>query len=321
MNVHLTFDVEIWCNDWAHLDERFPSAFERYVFGRSAQGAFALPKTLELLDRHGLHGVFFVEPLFAARFGLEHLATIVDLIRDAGQEVQLHLHTEWVDELPYAIVEDCRRKRQHLSYFTLEEQIALISHGAQLLEQAGANRPTTFRAGSFACNHDSYKAMNVCGLTIDSSLNACTKVSGPDLRALDIHQRPAWLEGVYSVPVAIYSDGFGKLRSAQVNGSGFRELIEAMEGGAEAGVTDFVIVSHNFEMLKPGTSVPDAVVVRRFERLCAHLQAQRSVLPTTTFTVPEAQVAEARPGPEDGLCTAGVMATTTRHLEQLWRRF
>ena len=69
MNVYITFDVEVWCNSWRDLDARFPASFERYYFGRSDAGDYALPKTLEILNRHGLLGVFFVEPLFSARFG------------------------------------------------------------------------------------------------------------------------------------------------------------------------------------------------------------------------------------------------------------
>jgi len=81
MKVLLTFDVEVWCNSWEHLDKLFPSAFDRYVYGHSRHGSYALPKTLEILNTHGLQGVFFIEPLFAARFGLSYLQTIVNLIR------------------------------------------------------------------------------------------------------------------------------------------------------------------------------------------------------------------------------------------------
>ena len=45
--------------------------------------------TLRVLKEHGIKGVFFVEPLFAARFGLEKLRIILELILEAGQEVQL----------------------------------------------------------------------------------------------------------------------------------------------------------------------------------------------------------------------------------------
>ena len=75
MNVYLTFDIEVWCNGWSHLDDNFPGSFERYVYGASRTEGYALPKTLQILQRHGLHGVFFVEPLFSARFGSQHLKT------------------------------------------------------------------------------------------------------------------------------------------------------------------------------------------------------------------------------------------------------
>ncbi|MCK7579199.1 MAG: hypothetical protein MZV65_28025 [Chromatiales bacterium] len=110
MKVYLTFDVEIWCNGWGRLDAEFPAAFERYVYGRSRHGEYALPKTLEILDQHGLHGIFFVEPLFAMRFGVEYLKHIIDIIQSAGQEVQLHLHPEWTDESPEPIIKKLRQK-------------------------------------------------------------------------------------------------------------------------------------------------------------------------------------------------------------------
>lgn len=317
MNVHLTFDVEVWCNDWARLDERFPAAFERYVFGRSAKGEYALPKTLEIMARHGIKGVFFVEPLFAARFGLHHLETIVSLIRDAGQDVQLHLHTEWVDELAKPPIEDHRTKRQHLSHYTADEQRALIRFAADLLQQAGAPRPEAFRAGSFACNRDTFAALRDHGIALDSSLNACYDVSGPDLAGSDVRRKPGWIDGVYSVPVSTYRDGFGRLRSAQVNGSGFAELADAMQSAAEAGSSEFVIVSHNFEMLKPGRSEPDLLVVRRFENLCQHLGRNQASLPTASFSVPQhgAAIQSARVDPR-----ARLTSTAVRYAQQLWRR-
>ena len=64
MDVLITFDVEIWCNSWEELDDRFPDAYQRYVYGSSRKGNFALPHILGTLNRYGLKGVFFVEPMF-----------------------------------------------------------------------------------------------------------------------------------------------------------------------------------------------------------------------------------------------------------------
>src|SRR5690606_13026751 len=127
--------------------------------GRSRHGDYALPKTLEILNRHRLNGVFFVEPLFAARFGLRYLRTVVDLIQQAGQKVELHLHPEWTDEISPPPIEDASRKRQHLTHYSLGEQTQLIRYGTQLLREAGVDEITAFRAGSFACNADTFRAL------------------------------------------------------------------------------------------------------------------------------------------------------------------
>ena len=70
------------------LDERFSDAFQRYIYGPTQFGHYGLPLELAILRDHGLHGVFFTESLFAARFGQGALQEIVGLIRDARQEMK-----------------------------------------------------------------------------------------------------------------------------------------------------------------------------------------------------------------------------------------
>lgn len=317
MNVLLTFDVEVWCRGWDHLDEAFPSAFERYVYGRSAKGEYALPKTLEILNDNGLTGVFFVEPLFAARFGRQHLAEIVGLIRDAGQDVQLHLHPEWADEISPPIIPDHRVKRQHLCYYTLDEQTALIGHGKRLLLEAGAGTVDAFRAGNYGCDRNTFRALRNNGILFDSSLNACYDISGGDLRDGPWRFVPSELEGVRSFPVSLFADGFGKTRFLQVGGCGFREMREVIENAAAAGHRELIVVSHNFELLKANSSRPDPIVVRRFAKLCRYLGENRSRLPTARYS--ECQLSDRAAAA--GRPHAGRRATLGRHVEQLFRRF
>ena len=193
MNVYLSFDVEIWCNNWNELDERFPSSFERYIYGRSRHGDYALPETLATLLRHGLRGVFFVEPLFSARFGQQYLQQIAHLIEAADQDVQLHLHPEWTDEIRPPIIADIASKRQHLSYYTLEEQTALIGFAKQALEGVASRPVTAFRAGSYAANRDTYEALRRNGILVDSSLNEHMSISGADLPRQTGFHSTGWL--------------------------------------------------------------------------------------------------------------------------------
>ncbi len=315
MNIYLTFDVEVWCNGWNDLDAVFPGHFQRYVFGRSRHGDYALPKTLEILNRHGLKGVFFVEPLFAARFGTEHLATIVKLIHDAGQEVQLHIHPEWTDEISPPIIENVSRKRQHLSHYTVDEQTRLIAFAKHLLESAGSGPISAFRAGSFAANRDTFRALKANAIEIDSSLNRCYPVSGPDLRPEHGFLSPFDVEGVCTYPVSVFKDGFGSERPAQVGACSSSEMRHAIRSAAKSGLTDFVVLSHNFEMLKTDSAQPDQIVVKRFENICAFLAENRETLTVGGYTralLPAAPVLHLHPVP--------MTSTVIRHVEQLARR-
>ena len=275
MNVYLTFDIEIWCDGWTNLDEAFPSSFQRYVYGKSKHGNYALPKTLEILNTYGLRGIFFVEPLFAARFGQQHLQSIVDLITSAGQEIQLHLHPEWVNEALKPLIADNKKKRQFLSNYTRAEQTTLIEYGKKMLEAAGSGVITAFRAGSYALNEDTYRALEKNNIKIDTSLNRCYDVSAPLLIEGHNLDTSFYVGEVMTYPVTVFRDGFRKDRPAQVGACGFNEMRDALLSAKEAGSQNFVVVSHNFEMLKPNSNQPDWTIVKRFTSLCAFL-AERS---------------------------------------------
>jgi len=275
LDVFFTVDVEVWCDGWENLDERFPNAFRRYVYGPTTRGNYGLPYQVEVLNAHGLTGVFFVEPLFSTRFGPGPLAEIVGLLREGAQDVELHLHTEWVDEAREPLLPDSHDKRQHLRYFTLDEQRVLISLGAKLIEQAGGGEVTAFRAGSFAFNRDTLRALSMSGIPFDSSYNASQfgADSGvvPGLTVVE----PIECEGVHEYPMTVFDDGSGSLRHAQLTACSYGELESLLWKALEAERSAFVILSHNFELLNEAKNRPDAVVVKRFRKLCSFLDRNR----------------------------------------------
>ena len=224
LDVFFTVDVEIWCDGWDDIDARFPQAFRNYVYGNGPAGQYALRYQLQQLQEHGLHGVFFVEPLFATRFGIDPLTEIIGLIREYGQEVQEHLHTEWVCESRHPLIALAQPRRQFLHQFTLEEQITLINAGKELIAQAGGGVVNAFRAGSFGLNLDTLRALAACDMHIDSSYNS--SMLGPESGVLpgqnlfDVVE----CEGVFEYPVSVYNDGTSKLRHLQLGACSNQEL-------------------------------------------------------------------------------------------------
>jgi hypothetical protein len=275
LDVFFTVDVEIWCGGWRDIDARFPRAFQQYVYGKTPQGEYALRYKLKQLQDHGLHGVFFVEPLFATRFGLEPLAEIIGLIQEHGQEVQEHLHTEWVCESQEPLIGQASPRRQFLRQFSLEEQTTLIGAGKQLIERAGGGKINAFRAGSFGFNRDTLSALAANNIVFDSSYNAsmCGPDSGvmPGQAVFDAVE----CDSVMEYPMTVFNDGTGKLRHVQLGACSSREMEGLLWQALESGRKSFVMLSHNFELLNSARDRPDMTMVRRFRDLCRFLDNNR----------------------------------------------
>jgi len=316
LNVFLTVDVEIWCDGWAGIDTKFPEAFQRYIYGCTDRGEFGVRYQAELLKEHGLIGVFFVEPLFSGRFGLEPLTEIVALLREREQEIQLHLHTEWVDEWPTQVFACGRGKQQFLRLFPRDEQCMLIADGMHRLERAGADPVNCFRAGSFGFNADTLDALAACGIPYDSSYNATAfgRDSGvaPGTIVTDVHIE----RGVTEYPMTVYDTGFGRLRHTQLGACSWAELERLLWAALEENRQSFVLLSHSFELLTQAKTQPDRVVVSRFQKLCRFLDRHRDSFRVRGF---------------HGLCDAPTISqppplrgsawlSALRNVEQLYRR-
>lgn len=283
LDVLLTVDVEIWCDGWDNIDQKFPSAFQTYIHGPTPSGAVGLPFQCKVLRDHGLTGVFFVEPLFSARFGEAPLADIVGILNESQQETQLHLHTEWVDEARVPLLPDVAGKRQHIRFFPLSEQSQLIRAGSGMLQRAGAAPVNAFRAGSFAFNRDTLLALAENGIAFDSSYNASMFGADSGVMAGIQMTEPAFVDGVHEYPMTVFNDGTASLRHAQLTSCSVAEMEGLLWRALEEGRNAFVLLSHCFELLNPAHDRTDPVVLDRFLRLCAFLDKNRDCFRVTGF--------------------------------------
>jgi peptidoglycan/xylan/chitin deacetylase (PgdA/CDA1 family) len=312
LDVFLTVDVEVWCDGWDNIDAKFPGAFKRYIYGPTSRGDYGLPYQLRLLQEHGLTGVFFVEPLFATRFGSEPLAEILGLVQQPDHEIQLHLHTEWVDESTQPLLEGITGKRQFMRYFSLQEQTILIRAGAELIESAGGGSINAFRAGSFGFNRETLRALSINRIAFDSSYNA--SLFGPDsgISPEIPLVEPVECEGVYEYPMTVFQGGTRKLRHAQITACSYREMEGLLWQALESRRQAFVILFHNFELLNSSMDRPDDIVVSRFRALCSFLDRHRDCFRVRGFRDLAPAPVISQPAP----LTSPLWKTGLRMLEQ-----
>lgn len=239
----------------------------RSIWAEAGGQAHGIGWQMEVLDRHGLTGIFFVDPMPALVHGADFLEPIVQAIVTRGHEVQMHIHTEWLAWAKDSPVGG--RQGRNIGDFTLNDQMLLLGRAKALLEQAGAPPITAFRAGNFGANDDTLRALAAIGVTWDSSVNPAY-LNGECHISADPHMIAAsHMLGVVELPVSGIIDRPGGFRPAQVCAMSSAEMRAGLCHAAHEGHDAFMVVTHSFEMLSRDRQRPNGAVKARFEALCA----------------------------------------------------
>ncbi len=305
--VFLTIDTEFaWRH---HAAGRFPDE----VYARSCEPAgVGIGYQLGRLARYGLKACFFVDPMPALVYGLDPIRRLVGTILDAGQEVQLHCHPDWVG----AVAGDggVARSASELMRYPAQAQAALIGQARALLMAAGAPAPVAFRAGSFGADENTLAALAPLTIRYDSS--HCGAFVPDRCRiALPADQiAPIAHDGVVEVPVTVIEERPGRRRPVQVCALSVREMRAALGHALDRRHAALTIVSHGFELANRAGTRPNEVHVRRFDAMCALLAAHATAAPTTHF----ADLPMLALGQDDRPLASRVLWRRWRQAEQLW---
>jgi hypothetical protein len=327
--VFLTVDTEIWPYYAGWPKRRLQSGerdlarqFDHCILGATTQGEFGVRYQLARLNDHGLRATYFVEPLHAAAVGEKWLAETVGMIVRAGQDVQMHAHTEWLSDARDPALPP--QYQQFIRQFSFPDQVRILAWAKQRLESCGAAKIVAFRAGSFGANLDTLRALSTIGVPIDSSHNRCY-LGGPCM----IDTRPALyqrrsLDGIEEYPMTVFLDYPGHFRPAQLAACSSAEIERLLMQAWNRGWASFVMLWHGAELLQPdfnpnGPGQPSGIVVRRFERLCRFLAENDDKFVTLRFSDAVSGGAETDVPPAP--LNSSPLLTAHRMVEQLVGRF
>ena len=313
----ITTDVEIWPESWDRIgSDDFQASFRKYIYGDTPRGSFGLPFQMQVLDDHGLSGVFMVESLFACGFGLDPLAEIIGLIQDRGHEVQMHAHAEWVDKFDPPILPD--RHGHHFYQYNRADQLYLLTLAHNNLLKAGVSELQAFRAGSYGANNETLLSLGELGILFDSSYNRPYLNTTCQVFADSPIRQPRQMDSVWEIPVTYFQDGLGRLRPFQINGGSLAELIQVLEQAYAFEAETVVLVSHGFELLTPSKRRHDPFALRRFIGLARYLDQHRNRFITCGFK--DLQFTRSDGIAWDTDIHTTMMPALGRYLEQVARR-
>lgn len=256
--------------------------FARSIGCITPDGPAGASHKIELLAKYDQKAVFFVDPMPALVWGVAAIEDIVGPIIAAGQDVQLHCHTEWLGHAGNANPLASKRTGLNIADFPFDEQCQLLTYARDTLMAAGAPAPVAFRAGNYGANDDTLRALADIGIAYDASHcpaltdGLCRISLGPEDRDPVEHM------GVIEVPAGTIGTMGGGQRHAQITALTLTEMLAAIRHARLSGRESFTLVSHSFELINRRKLAVNHIVRHRFTGLVRALAAMRGI-ETGTF--------------------------------------
>jgi Polysaccharide deacetylase len=286
--------------------------FARSIVCATSEGAAGVPYQMDIFERAGIKAVFFVDPMPALVWGVEAITDIVGPIVERGHDIQLHLHSEWLKIAgTNALLGD--RTGLNIKDFSFDEQCRLLDYARTTLIAAGAPRPVAFRAGNYGANDDTLRALAELGMQYDSSHCPGIASSACDISLGSDDCQPVEHCGLIEVPISAIAGPRGTKRHFQVTALTDIEMGAALRFSARNGVSSMTLVSHSFELLSRDRSRINALIKRRFERLCTTIASLPDIACATYSADPPAAVTSDRSAPQ---LPHSLLRTGYRYAEQ-----
>jgi len=285
MSVVITIDAEIspHTSDWRRDYGRHAAA--RDIYGITESGERGLRYQLDVIERHGLKAVVFLEALSAEVLGNDLLEEVVGLVKNCGHEVGLHIHTEWLPYYELPLLGD--RYGRNMSDFSEDDQVRLIDRGLENLSRAGAGAIAALRAGNAGASTATLRAARRSGIAIDSSYFAphlngvCRLPSDPEL------SHPVCLEGIIEVPITWFRDGLNRIRPAQLCACSIGEFEHILKDAWSRRWRVVTLLLHSFELVRRRLPEQPQKVMRlhdhRLFELCRMLATNNDKFVSATF--------------------------------------
>ncbi len=283
--VYITVDTECSMGGaWVHADRR-PLGADRCVFCRDGNKSYGIPFIDAELRRFGLRATFFCEVFAARANGEGDVRAATDFLSRQGHDVQLHIHPtfrhygEWLASPERSDAGRAARSAlsDNIGSYNEVEQEQLLAEACEIFARCTGRKPQVFRAGSYAANLATLRALARLGVVIDSSYNPAYAWSFPEADLEPNHVRK--LEGVWELPVTVTRTGFpdtGPWKHLEISAVSFDEMCTALESAHESGMGHVVLVFHSFSLIKPRDIFYSQyrfnhIVARRFRRLLGYL--------------------------------------------------
>ena len=234
----------------------------------------ALGFLLETFDRYNITASFFVECANYFYFGDAPMQGIVDRLKAARQDIQLHIHPVWLSfnanpQLgTFPRQDDCSGQ-------SFDELKRVLSACIDIFRRWVGHNPLAIRTGSLRADENVYRVMQALGIFMSS--NIALGVFRPTEPLLCQDSGRHLIHGVMEIPVFSYRDshfgGRAHTKSLQITSCSWPEMKHLLWKARRLGIESIVILTHPFEYIKKSdfrysTLIRNRVNQQRLQNLC-----------------------------------------------------
>jgi peptidoglycan/xylan/chitin deacetylase (PgdA/CDA1 family) len=260
------------------------------VYGEVDGREESLGFLLETFDRHDIKATFFVECANYFYFGDEPMLGVVNRLKTAGQDIQLHVHPVWLSfntDTNIGIFprqDDCAGQ----DFDALKKTFSAC---IEVFERWVGHAPLALRTGSLRADETVYRVMRELGIPLSS--NVAMGIFPPPEPLLRHYSGRHLIHGVMEIPVFSYHysniAGRSHKKSLQITSCSWPEMKYLLWKARNSGIENIVILTHPFEYIKKSDFqyrklIRNRVNQERLEKLCHFIRQHPADFEAADFT-------------------------------------
>jgi hypothetical protein len=271
------------------------SPFERFILGRvdGAAEDWGVFRILELCRRYSAGVTFFVDVYESLFWGEERFCDLTRRLSDMAADVQLHTHPEFrgprdtagkltaAERIIGIEAQKGERIRGPMTALSYEQQRLFLKAGMDMLVRWTGTMPVAHRAGGYAINEDTVRALRETGISLDSSMN----VSHTNSKVTWSRNAVIARDGLVEFPVTVQNYTFGRhyarLFKTDLNSCSLGELLAYVDYAVEHGLALMNLFLHSYSLVRFDRSFkwfdPDPAQARKLERFLAIVRRRHDV--------------------------------------------
>ncbi len=173
---------------------------KRLIWGEHDNGTAGVREMSAIGDEFGAKHVFFVD-MCGAYARREEIRAVIHWLDQAGQDVQLHAHPEYLPDSFWANTKYKIEPRLLNQYTDSLKEEYLLSHFAAEISAVTGKKINAFRAGSFRWNATTLRTLAKLGIPLSFSNTTAAMNIGQNPYSLPTNKPFQWSNGIIEIPV------------------------------------------------------------------------------------------------------------------------